>query len=85
VRERFYERVAENAESDEDPRKLAERQRKAFQRAVNAMIEQNEIDAAKIEARRFFWLLDASGTGQAPLKGGRPVPSRQSSGQGGTR
>ncbi len=66
VRERFYERVAENAEPDEDPRKLAERLRKAFQRAVNAMMEQKEIGAAEIEARRFFWLLDASRTGQAP-------------------
>jgi len=78
VRERFYERVAENAESDEDPRKLTERQRKAFQRAVNAMIEQNEIGAAKIEARRFFWLLDGTGTGRDAPQGGRPVPSRWS-------
>ena len=76
VRERFYERVAENAEPDEDPRKLAERLRKAFQRAVNAMMEQKEIFAAEIEARRFFCgLLGRELDGTGPPARGVTVPS----------
>jgi hypothetical protein len=77
VRERFYQRVAEKAEPDEDAKKLAERRRKAFKRATEAAGGGNDVNTALIRERVYFWLPDGTGTDGTPPWGG--VPSRPAS------
>jgi hypothetical protein len=56
IRERYYARIAEEAESDEKPEKLAERQRRAFNRGVENALKTITLVAADIKGRRYIWL-----------------------------
>jgi hypothetical protein len=56
VRSRYYTRIAEQAAPDELPHALADRQRKAFSRAVKAALDAKEIIARAEDDRRFLWL-----------------------------
>ena len=67
-------RVAEKAEPDEESEKLAERQRRAFNRAVKATSDNGEINTTMIDDRRFLWVPGGTGTDGTPQRGG--VPSR---------
>jgi hypothetical protein len=51
IRSRFDARVAERAEPDEDPEKLADRQRKNFRNAIKAAIE-----AGSWNGERWIWI-----------------------------
>jgi hypothetical protein len=46
VRERYYARIAERASDDEDGPKVANRQRQAFNRAINAALNAKRRDGA---------------------------------------
>ena len=56
LRRRFYARLAEQADPDEDAGKLAARQRKAFKRALTPAIKAQAIIAREYSERRFLWL-----------------------------
>jgi hypothetical protein len=56
VRLRYYARIAEQADPDEPPSALAERQRKAFGRAVKAALDAKEVIARAEDDKRFLWL-----------------------------
>jgi hypothetical protein len=56
VRARYYSRIAEQADPDEDRKKLAERQRKAFNNAVRDAIKAERLFARERDGRRFIWL-----------------------------
>ena len=56
VRDRYYAAIAERADADEDPSKLADRKRKAFNRALKAMLDAKLLLAREIEGRRMLWL-----------------------------
>jgi AAA domain-containing protein len=56
VRTRYYIRVAEKADPGEDPKPLAERQRKSFNRAVEAAVVAKEVMARVEGGERFLWL-----------------------------
>jgi hypothetical protein len=56
VRERYYAAIAEQADDDEDEDKLAERQRKAFSRALKAMLDAKDAHAREVDGRRMIWL-----------------------------
>ena len=56
VRARYYTRIAEQADPDEEADKLASRQRKAFNRSVVEAIKAQRIVAAEIRGRRMLWL-----------------------------
>lgn len=56
VRARYYSRIAEQADPDEDRKKLAERQRKAFNNAVRDAINAERLVAKERDGRRFIWL-----------------------------
>ena len=56
VRERLYCRIAETAEPGEDAERLAERQRKAFNRSIAEAIKAQRVIAAERDGRRFLWL-----------------------------
>jgi RecA/RadA recombinase len=56
VRSRYYARIAERAGPLDDPDLLAERQRKAFNRAVEAALKAKSIFARADDGRRFLWL-----------------------------
>ena len=56
LRRRFYTRLAEQADPDEDAGKLAERQRKTFSRALTPAIRAQAIIAREYSERRFLWL-----------------------------
>ena len=56
VRLRYYARIAEQAAPDELPDQLAERQRKAFSRAVKDALDAKDIIARAENDRRFLWL-----------------------------
>jgi hypothetical protein len=56
VRTRYYARIAEQAAPDELPCALAERQRKAFSRAVKAALDAKDIIARTDDDRRLLWL-----------------------------
>ncbi len=69
VRDRYYARIAEQAEPDEDKDKIAERRRRAFNRAIAEAIKAQRIFAAEHKGRRVLWLPypkgdHRSGTGQ---------------------
>jgi len=84
VRDRYYERIAEQEDPAEDPTKRADRRRKKFVRAVDAMLDSKSLIAAKKENRRVLWLPDADRTDGHSLKGGvrvRPGESPSRAGQ----
>ena len=56
VRDAYYGRIAEQAEPDEDPGKLAARRRRAFNRAVAETIKAQRIAAGEDHGRRLLWL-----------------------------
>jgi hypothetical protein len=56
VRARYYSRIAEQAAPDEDRKKLAERQRKAFNTAVINTLKAERLVAKEHNGRRFLWL-----------------------------
>lgn len=56
VRRRYYARIAEKAEPGEDPRKLLERQKKAFNRAIKAALEAVILMACDRDETRLLWL-----------------------------
>jgi hypothetical protein len=56
VRERYYGRIAEQAEAGDGPDKLAERQRKAFARSVKSLVDAKLLVAARHKGERFLWL-----------------------------
>lgn len=56
VRPRYYARIAEKAGGREDPDALAERQRKAFNRAVEGALKAKHLMAKAEHDKRFLWL-----------------------------
>jgi hypothetical protein len=56
VRERYYDRIAEKAEPNEDAHKLAERQRKAFNRAIKDALNAKDLMAKEHGGARLLWL-----------------------------
>jgi AAA domain len=70
VRCRYYARIAEQAGRDDDPKKLAARQRQAFRRSVKSALDQKLLVAVLQSGIRFLRLPDASVTPATPLKGG---------------
>ena len=70
VRLRYYARIAEQAGRDDDPKKLAARQRQAFRRSVKSALDQKLLVAVLQSGIRFLRLPDASVTPATPLKGG---------------
>lgn len=56
VRKLYYAALAEKAEADEAAYKLANRQRQAFSRAVNASLNAKEAIASDVGGRRMLWL-----------------------------
>jgi hypothetical protein len=59
VRNRYYLRIAETAEPDEDPKKLADRQRNAFNNAVKAALKSEYLMACNYDGVRYLWLAGA--------------------------
>jgi hypothetical protein len=55
VRERYYGRIAEQAEAGDSPEKLAERRKKAFARSVKSLVDAKLLVAAKHKGERFLW------------------------------
>ena len=56
VRERYYARIAERASDDEDGPKVANRQRQAFNRAINAALNAKDVMAQRSGCNRMLWL-----------------------------
>jgi AAA domain len=56
LRSRYYARLAERAEPGEDSAKLAERQRKAFGRAVTEAVKAMRVYASDANGERMLWL-----------------------------
>jgi hypothetical protein len=56
IRDRYYARIAEKAESGEDADKLAARQRKGFNRAIAAALAAKDLVARERDGTRFIWL-----------------------------
>jgi hypothetical protein len=56
VRARYYSRIAEQAEADEDRKKLANRQRKAFNNAVRDALKAERLFAEERDGKRLLWL-----------------------------
>lgn len=56
VRTRFYSRIAEQAEAGEGAGKIAERQRKGFNRAIGEAIKAQRVIAGEHNGERFIWL-----------------------------
>ena len=56
VRIRYYARMAEKADPDEDPHAVADRKRQAYFRAVRAAIAAKELNARITDDERFLWL-----------------------------
>jgi hypothetical protein len=52
----YYAAIAEKADADEHANKLANRQRKAFNRALEGMLDAELLVAREIEGRRTLWL-----------------------------
>jgi hypothetical protein len=55
IRARYYSRIAELAEPNEDRKKLAERQRKAFNNALREALKAERLLARERDGRRFVW------------------------------
>jgi hypothetical protein len=56
VRRRYYLRIAEKAEPDEDPKKLADRQRNAFNNAVKSALKSEDLMARDRDGVRYLWI-----------------------------
>jgi hypothetical protein len=55
ARQRYYQRLAERAEPNEDSEKVAARQRKAFNRAVKSMADAKRLVTGNHNGVRFLW------------------------------
>ncbi len=55
VRGRYYAAIAEKAGPEDDPDKLAERQRRAFNRAIESMLKAERLVAREVNGRRAVW------------------------------
>jgi hypothetical protein len=55
ARQRYYQRLAEQAEPDENIDRLAARQRKAFSRSVNSMADAKRLVTGNHNGVRFLW------------------------------
>ena len=55
IRSRYYARIADKAEPDEDPKKLMFRQRKAFNRALEAALVATTLVAGERNGERLIW------------------------------
>lgn len=55
VRPRYFARIAETAEPDEDEDKLRDRQRIGFKRAVEAALKSEALIAEDHQGERYFW------------------------------
>jgi hypothetical protein len=69
VRERYYARIAEQAESGEDPTKLANKQRQAFNRSVKSALDGKHLGATEVDGKRSLFLPLDGVTAVTPLKG----------------
>ena len=69
VRRRYYARIAEQAGRDDDPKKLAARQRQAFRRSVKSALDAKLLIATLQNGIRLLWLPDASVTPATPPRG----------------
>ena len=56
VREKYYTRIAEQAEPGEDRKRLAARQRQSFNRSVADAIKAKRLVAATKDGARILWL-----------------------------
>jgi hypothetical protein len=56
IRLRYFARIAEQADTEEDPGKLYERQRKAFNRAIADALKANRIMAKERDNSRLIWI-----------------------------
>jgi hypothetical protein len=56
IRSRYFARIAEQADTDEEPAKLYERQRKAFNRAIADAIKAERIMAQEWDNSRLIWI-----------------------------
>jgi hypothetical protein len=63
IRTRLYTAIAEQAGPDEDPDKLEERQRKAFNRSIAAALNAKSLVAKARNGNRYIWLPSGTGTG----------------------
>ena len=69
IRLRYYARLAEEADPDETPDKLAERQRKSFRRSLNSAVKAMRLLAGERNGKRIVWLpraVDPNGTSGTP-------------------
>jgi hypothetical protein len=93
VRTRYYARMAEQAERGEDKKTLAERQRKAFSRALVPALKATMLRAGERDEQRILWLAMTSPSASSDLPGqrdrtghvyrhmSRPVPPRPAYGE----
>lgn len=56
IRKRYFDRLAEQAEPDEDKGKLYDRQRQAFRRAIKSALDARNLVAEDKNGERFLWL-----------------------------
>ncbi|MGJ0506994.1 MAG: AAA family ATPase [Methylocystis sp.] len=56
VRKLYFARIAEKADTDEDPEKLFDRQRKGFKRSLEAALKSRALIAGERNGERFIWL-----------------------------
>jgi hypothetical protein len=55
IRRLYFARIAEQADTDEDPEKLFDRQRKGFKRAVESALKAQSLAATDRKGERFIW------------------------------
>jgi AAA domain len=55
ARERYYIAIAEKADPDDDPGKVAGRKRKKFNRAIKGELDAKRLTAKMVEGRRLLW------------------------------
>jgi RecA/RadA recombinase len=56
IRERYFARIAEKAEPDEDKQKLADKQRQGFKRAIKSALDARTLIAKDHKGERILWL-----------------------------
>jgi hypothetical protein len=56
IRTRLYAAIAEMADPEENPEAIAERQRKAFNRSIDAAIKAKNLVAKNTKGERYIWL-----------------------------
>lgn len=56
LRRKYFDRLADTAQVDEDPRRLSERQRKSFNRAIESALKSQALIACTRKGERWSWL-----------------------------